>query len=68
MKRRSTRKRLFIILLAAVIVLALVLYVGLPMGSALVAVTPQTSPDDPAPDGFSDLTLTTDDGLTLAAW
>ena len=68
MKRRSTRKRLFIILLTAVVILALVLYVGLPMGSALVAVTPQTSPDDPAPDGFSDLTLTTDDGLTLAAW
>jgi pimeloyl-ACP methyl ester carboxylesterase len=68
MKRRSTRKRLLIILLATVVTLVLVLYVGLPAGSALAAVMPQSSSDGSAPEGFRDLALTTEDGLTLAAW
>lgn len=68
MRRFFTRKRLVLALGIVALVALVILYVGLPMGMAGVAAAPQTASDGETPNGFRDVTLTTDDGLQLAGW
>ncbi len=49
-------------------ILVLLLYIGLPVGMAAVAVWPaQSTPGNP-PAGFETVTLTADDGVQISAW
>lgn len=60
--------RILKILLIVVLIVLVLLYIGLPLGSALAVVAPDASAADQAPEGFTDVSLTTDDGIALAAW
>ena len=44
------------------------LYIGLPVGMAVVATFPSHTTVGTTPDGFQPVTLTTDDNVTLAGW
>lgn len=64
----SNRRRLLKwmgIILAVVIV---IMYIGFPFGAGIAVMLPRGGGDGLPPDGFTDLTLTTDDGISLAAW
>lgn len=64
----SARRRLLIILTVVVIVLLAAVYIGMPTVMAVAAVTPSGgSPGDP-PESFESVSLTTRDGVRLAAW
>lgn len=50
------------------VVLLLGLYVGMPLVMAVAATVPDNGSSGQPPDGFNEVTLTTDEGLSLAAW
>jgi uncharacterized protein len=64
--RNPRRVIRWIILAAAVLLLAL--YIGLPVGMAVSAVLPTREAVGLPPQGFAVVSLTSEDGLTLAGW
>lgn len=64
----SNRRRLLRWIVGVVFLLLLVVYIGLPTVMAVVVVLPENSSAGNPPDGFSEVTLTTDDDVQLAAW
>lgn len=66
--RAVLKSRLARIVVLLLIILLLALYVGLPLVMAFAAIAPDNSSSGSPPEGFSELTLTTSDGLSLAAW
>lgn len=66
--RAVLKSRLARIVVLLLIILLLALYVGLPLVMAFAAIAPDNSSSGSPPQGFSELTLTTSDGLSLAAW
>lgn len=64
MNRRRLFKWIGIILAA----LIFIMYIGFPLGGGIAVMLPRGGDDGLPPDGFTDLTLTTDDGISLAAW
>jgi pimeloyl-ACP methyl ester carboxylesterase len=49
-------------------VFAVLVYIGLPAGMAVYTVLPGKADVGEAPEGFSELTLQTEDGVSLRAW
>lgn len=68
MNRSSRVKRLIVVAVIGVIAVIVVLYIGMPLVMALAAVAPGYSTVPAPPDGFTDVRLTTADGVQLAAW
>ena len=68
MRQFFTRKHLLITIGIIVLSALLILYGGLPMSMAGVTVAPHMVSDGDAPDGFSDIVLTTSDTVQLAGW
>ena len=67
-KPRRWRRRIVRILLALVVVMLVIVLIVMPIGiAAYVTLKPQEDVGPP-PDGFQDVTLTTSDGVDLAAW
>lgn len=62
------RKRLIRLLIGIVVALILVVYVALPVAFGFIATRPQPSAVGAPPEGFTAVTLTSDDGVTLAGW
>ncbi len=60
--------RILKFLLILVLVILVLLYIGLPLGSAIAVIAPDTAASVQPPEGFTDVSLTTDDEITLAAW
>ena len=60
--------RILKILLIVVLVVLVLLYIGLPLASAIAVIAPDASASGQPPEGFTEVTLTADDGITLAAW
>lgn len=66
-KRLSHKRALrWIVILFVVGIVGL--YVVLPVGAGIAAVIPYKESVGAPPDGFESITLTTDDGVTLAGW
>jgi pimeloyl-ACP methyl ester carboxylesterase len=55
-------------LIILAVVAAVGLYIVLPVGVGVVATFPAREAVGPPPDGFEEITLKTDDGVTLAGW
>ncbi len=66
--RTVLNRRLVRIVGLVLVVLLLGLYVGMPLVMAVAATAPDNGTSTPPPDGFERVTLTTEDGLKLAAW
>lgn len=65
---RPRRWRLLRWLIFVLLVLAFVLYIGLPVGLGVYVVFPYQQGVGATPPGFETVSLSTDDGVTLAAW
>jgi len=68
MKRRFNRKRIFRWLAILALIVIVGLYLVMPVAMGIVAVFPYHESVGAAPDGFAEITLTTEDGVDLAAW
>lgn len=66
-KLPNRRRVLRWIVILALIVLVLV-YIVMPIGFGIAAVFPYKESVGAAPEGYSEVTLTTEDGVELAAW
>lgn len=64
----SRRRRLLKWIGIILAVLIIILYIGFPLGGGIAVILPRGGGDGLPPEGFTDLTLTTDDGISLAAW
>ena len=65
---RSLTSRLLRGLVITLLVVAVLLYIGLPVGMAVYALLPSRQSPGATPDGFDDVTLTAADGVSLQAW
>jgi len=57
-------RRFFLVIL----IVLFALYIGLPVGMAVLATYPSKEAVGATPEGFIDIALETDDGVTLAGW
>jgi uncharacterized protein len=62
------RRRLFRVIGLVVILVIIALYIGLPTIMAVAALAPDYSSAGQPPEGFSEITVATDDGVRLAGW
>jgi pimeloyl-ACP methyl ester carboxylesterase len=65
---KNKLRRVLTIIASIIGVLILLVYIGLPIGMAIATVTPNREASDQPPAGFNEITLTTEDNETLAAW
>lgn len=66
--KRNPFKRIFKVTAIVLGVLVLLLYLGLPIGMAIFALLPGQSEVGAPPEGFSEVTLPTEDGVQLQGW
>ncbi len=64
----SNRRSVFRILGIVLILVVIVLYIGFPSVMAVAVILPSGGSAGEPPEGFADVTLTTQDGLNLVAW
>ncbi|MBZ0285858.1 MAG: alpha/beta hydrolase [Anaerolineae bacterium] len=66
--KHPKRRRLIRIIGLFVILLIIALYIGIPSIMAVSAIVPDHSSAGEPPQGFSEITVLTDDGVALAGW
>lgn len=66
--RRIKLKRLLGVILLVVFLILFTLYIGLPVGMAVAAVIPVQQSVGSPPAGFQEVSLTSEDGVSLAGW